>query len=301
MILKELVAYADRLEREGRALPFMYAPQKIKWLVDIRVDGSFRGLSRSVGENIGKRVLPRTFNAPKVVRGVNIEPKILVDKAEFIFGLGDGNSERLLNQRLAFLELTRQCFIHTGNSSIGAVTRWLENVDPSAFYQDHLAVEEDYKSSDQFAFQVEGKLLFELPEVQSFWAELRTPAEDEGVGISLVSATEVTTARIEPVKIVGIRGGKNEKNYISANKDSFKSYGLDQARIAPVGFHEARKYAGALNHLLANHTTSLSIAELTYVFWTSEGATPPVAEIVMDPKSVVDALKKRGRLSTLTP
>lgn len=302
MILKELVAYADRLEREGKALPFMYAPQSIKWLVDIRSDGTLRSLNRTTNGTTGRRDPGKSFNAPNVVRGVDIKPKILADKAEFVFGLGEGNQERLVKQREAFLQLVQACATETGRDDVRAVATWLSSVDPQAFHAEHLVKFDDYTSADQFAFVVDGKLLIDLTEVQAFWAKVCTPTdEDAFISQSLISGEVGPTMSIEPVKIKGIFGGQTAgMNYISANASAFESYGLRSSAIAPVTFDEARKYATAMNALLADRNTSLSVGGVTYAFWTFEGASPPVGPVIKDPEALEGAVKKRGRLGSIT-
>lgn len=300
MILGELVGYAERLEREGKALPFMYAPQVIKWLLDIGPDGTLRGEPGRTSDGEGKKRDPgKTFNAPSVVRGVDIKPKLLADKAEFVFGLGEGNQERLARQREAFLKLTQDCAAATGNEAVAAVAKWLEALDVAAFHAQYLAGKEDYTSADQFAFVVDGQLLIDLPEVQSYWASICTPdAEGSFVAQSLISGKVGPTIATEPVKVKGIFGGQmSGMNYISANAVAFESYGLSGSNIAPVTFDEARKYGSALNALLADHNTSLSVGGVTYAFWTSEGEVPPVGPLIKDPEAIAGEVRKRGRLS----
>lgn len=301
MILKELVAYADRLEREGKALPFMYAPQTIKWLVDIHPDGTFRSVTPTYSESDSKRRAAKVFNAPNVVRGVDIKPKILADKAEFVFGLGEGNQERLAKQREAFAQLVRDCASHTGRDDVQAVATWLSGLDPQVFHAEHLAQHDDYTSADQFAFVVDGQLLIDLEEVQKFWAAVCTPTEEDAfVAQSLISGDTGPTMSIEPVKIKGIFGGQTAgMNYISANASAFESYGLRSSAIAPVTFDEARKYATAMNALLADRNTSLSVGGVTYAFWTSEGGIPPVGPVLRDPEAVEQTVK-RSRLKSIT-
>lgn len=302
MILKELVAYADRLEREGKALPFMYAPQSIKWLVDVRLDGTFRSVTPTHAETEGKKKTVKVFNAPNVVRGVDIKPKILADKAEFVFGLGEGNQERLAKQRAAFVGLVHDCAEQTGRADVRAVATWLSGLDPQAFHAEHLAKYDDYTSADQFAFMVDGQLLIDLPEVQAFWATVCTPTEGEAlVAQSLISGEIGPTMSTEPVKIKGIFGGQTAgMNYISANAAAFESYGLRSSAIAPVTFNEARKYATAMNALVADRNTSLSVGGVTYAFWTSEGGIPPIGPVIKDPEVLEGEVKKRGRLGSIT-
>lgn len=296
MILGELVKYAERQEREGKALPFMYTGQAIKWLVDLRADGTLLDLNRTSSGTTGRRDPGKTFSAPNVVRGVDIKPKLLADKAEFVFGLGDGNQERLAKQREAFLQLTRECAEATENSSIGAVAKWLAGLDPQAFHAQHLAQYDDYSSADQFAFTVHGQLLIDLKVVQDYWAKVCTPVPTENAftAQSLISGVVGPTMNIEPVKVKGIAGGQMAgMNFISANAAAFESYGLRSSNIAPVTFEEARKYATALNTLLADHNTSLSVGGVTYAFWTSEGGIPPVGPVIHNPQAVEGAVKKR--------
>ncbi|CAM3599833.1 type I-C CRISPR-associated protein Cas8c/Csd1 [Deinococcus frigens] len=299
MILSQLVAYADRLERDGKALPFMYTPQVIPWLIDLDQRGQLRGPPRRTSSGALKGKDPgKTFNAPNVVRGVDIKPKLLADKAEFVFGLGDGNPERLAKQRQAFLKLTQACAEASGRGDVRAVATFLEQLDPVAFHAEHLADKPDYKSADQFAFVVDGQLLIELPDVQRYWAEICAPAAEEAVQAqSLISGEFGPTISIEPVKIKGIFGGQMAgMNYISANASAFESYGLRGSRIAPVGFDEARKYATALNVLLSDRKTSLSVGGVSYAFWTSEGDVPPVGPLIQNPEVLGGEVKQRRLL-----
>jgi CRISPR-associated protein Csd1 len=74
-------------------------------------------------------------------------------------------------------------------------------------------------------------------------------------------------------KIKGIPGSPPAgANLISFDKDSFRSYGLDQALNAPVSFTEDTKITSALNKLIGN---SYRLEDSRYLHWTREPDKDP--------------------------
>ena len=113
-MLRELREYALRLEAVGELPPRMHQPTRIKWLVELDRDGSFRGFVNTVPQNArGPEKRGKEYLAPHLVRTAGtIRPKLLADRADYALGVCPsdvGKRERVVQAHDAFCDLTCQC------------------------------------------------------------------------------------------------------------------------------------------------------------------------------------------------
>lgn len=301
MLLQQLVAYAERLEREeagGRPkVPFMYQEQPVRWLVYLDAQGNFQRLERTSDGSGKKSDRGKRLLTPHVIRTVAPRAKLLADNGEYVLGLSKegADASKVRQRHELFKQEVLACAKATEIPEVWAVHRFLEALDPSK-----LGLEADFSADDNLTFVVDGVRPIDLPEVQRYWADQFGVAEgaDGAKGLKaecLISGVVGPVMEREPVKVKGIPGGQTSgMNFISANAAAFESYGLSASQIAPVRLDLAEKYANALNHLLKNESTHLRVGPVVYAFWTRTSPIPPVAELLKNPRgeSVLERLKR---------
>jgi CRISPR-associated protein Csd1 len=303
MLLTQLVAYAERLEKEeGKTkIPFMYQEQSVRWLVYLDAQGNFEEMQMTSDGSGKKNDRGKRFVTPHIMRSSGAKAKLLADNAEYALGIGKEGADpsKVAERHRLFKEEVVACAEATKLSELEALRHYLFDVLP----KQPIPLPEGFLADDVVSFVVDGIRPFELEPVQSYWAGkfVNTPSDAEESGFQtecLISGTFGPVMEREPVKIKGIPGGQTSgMNFISANAAAFESYGLSASQIAPVRLDLAEKYANALNTLLKDPYTSLRLGPAVYAFWTRSGKTPPVVEDLREPgKSDRLARLRKGQI-----
>lgn len=308
MLLAQLVAYAERLEREEAgskpSVPFMYQEQPVRWLVYLDGTGKFRRMERTSDGSGKKNDRGKRIYAPHIMRANAPKAKLLADNGEYALGIEkkDADPVKVRQRHQLFKNMVARCAEATKISQISAVKDFLDDLNAES-----LTLEADFNADDNITFVVDGVRPIDLPEVQQFWASQFSVIESSDEGSStftaecLISGVVGPVMEREPVKIKGIPGGQTVgMNFISANAAAFESYGLSASQIAPVRFDLAEKYANALNRLLRDEPTHLRMGPVVYAFWTKRGPVPPVAELLRNPRgeSAIERLKRGAATKT---
>lgn len=300
-LLSQLRDYELRTREEGQKaaeagadaggeMPFMYAMQNVRYVVRLHADGKVRDVQPlSSGKAKGKE-RGLSLAAPKVKRsGKNFKAQLFMDNAEYALGLvrreGD---EGVIKRHSAFRQLVFDCADATNEISAHAVAHFLRELDSSDFVNKYLKELGDFSPDENVTFSVDGIRPIEIPAIQRYWADLfSTEHKGDSGKVKFIEAECLITGKFgpvmnrEPLPIKGIAGGNpTGMAFISANNDAFVSYGLKASQIAPVKMEAAVDYANGLNKLLADPATSMRTGGLTYVFWTAQGATLPVGEML---------------------
>jgi len=291
MLLTALKEYADTLPRT----PAMYAEQPIRYLVELRGDGTPLGTVTDLATSTKGREARGTLHlAPSLVRASSIKPKLLMDNAEYVLGLGreGGAAGKVAQRHQAFLDLTRRCAETTAEPAVQAVLRFLEGPHKAA-----LPLPDAFDPSASVTFRVDLDVYpIDLPAVQGFWARANG-ADDGGDGATSEGKVETSrpfpcllcgrlrpALRRMPYKVKNIPGGQTSgTSLISANASAFESYGLEQSLIAPLCQECAEGLHKGLNALIEGASTHLRRDPLQYVFWT-RGAELPVLSFLNDPR-----------------
>ena len=117
MILQSLVALA---RRESLVVDPCFEYAKVSWAVDVGSDGTFDylfDLRTESGEGKKKRLLPRQMLVPKrSKRTVQDLAEFLVDKPEYVLGLGERKAEQMEPRRILFAEGVRAAAAECGCS-----------------------------------------------------------------------------------------------------------------------------------------------------------------------------------------
>jgi CRISPR-associated protein Csd1 len=281
VILTKLTEFA---QKQMTLPPAMYAEAKIRWLIDLNLDGTLRGKFIPLGGDTKANKRGNPYIVPVVGRTVGIKPKLLVDSGEYVLGIPkpDSKPDRVAECHRQFKELIRQCGEITQNHKLRAIqifldswqTSDLEKSLPTGFKLDK------FDPSDNITFQVDGEIVADdrakNHDIEQFWARLTSGEGDETKDNSpmmtcLVTGEESAVAQRMPLLIKGLIGGQPSGTaLVSANSDPFTSYGLKNSLTSPISRDAAEKFAKALNHLLAEDRHRLYIGSTAYVFWTKE-------------------------------
>jgi CRISPR-associated protein Csd1 len=298
MLLERLREYAET-RLVDTLPPAMYQPQPIRYVVALDAAGRFLGIRDQSDPTEAKTKRGKTMLAPYVKRGYDIRPKLLADTGEYVFGLTkidpkkERNPDRIRQGHELFVELARSCAAATRDPAVEAVARFLEQVRAAShdlprtiqlpggatllalgMDPDLLELPADFDPSEHLTFQVGEVMPIDLPAVRSYWArqfEQDDAASDAVLLECIVCGERRPALRRHPLKIKGIRKGQSSgTDLISANKNAFESYGLQNSLIAPTCQECAEKYGNALNALLSSSDSHLHVAGVEYLFWTKQ-------------------------------
>ena len=86
MLLEQLVQYAEKLERQGKVLPFMYQEIAVKWLIYLDQDGTFLRFEMTSNGLEGKKNVGKSFQVPHLSRQ-GAKAKLLCDDAPYVLSI----------------------------------------------------------------------------------------------------------------------------------------------------------------------------------------------------------------------
>jgi CRISPR-associated protein Csd1 len=148
--------------------------------------------------------------------------------------------------------------------------------DEKTLQEVHRALREGKcKGSDNVDYEVGGQLLLHSRALQDWWRGRREAERQQAKSalVMSVASGEMVSPVATAGKIKGLRGTPPAgANLISFDKDSFTSFGLDQARNASISFTEDAKITGALNKLIER---GYRVEDGVYLHWTREPDTDP--------------------------
>lgn len=282
MILQSLAEFARR-ERLVEDPCFQYAG--VSWAVDVGANGEFRNLfdlRSETGEGKKKRRLQRQMLIPKrSKRTAQDRAEFLVDKPEYVLGLGEEDAARLERRRQLFVEDVRAAARGSGSAEADSVTQFLENAEARAACIQKLN-ENGYVSNDLICFRRGGVYLHDLDGMKEYWHR-RSEAKKGDVAQCLVCGTTAPMSRLHP-NIKGLSGASTSGvPIVSFNAAAFESYGLEGNRNAPVCEGCATAYSTALNRCLTDQFPDPADTDsklprqahrlsenLTAVYWSDE-------------------------------
>ena len=141
-----------------------------------------------------------------------------------------------------------------------------------------------FTKDQRLSFRVNGRLLFQLPEVKQWWHEDVAKQRSEirawlPIGMNIFSAEERTSPIPLAVRFPHIQGVPNGGGYCpiaSFDKAPMQSYGLGEI-TAPLGLDPAERASSALNWLLHDNASHVRMGDAVVIFWaideTADGAS----------------------------
>jgi len=266
MILGRLVEFASRCKGIP---PSMYQKKEFKWQIELDSNGRFLAITPLSDSENPKRGL--LLYAPMRKRTSGIEPLLLADNAGYVLGLGDSSSPSESEKFKVFLDLVRRCYQKTGEPSVGSVLNFLETYCYSPHTILNSVKSAGIEPGDNVIFCVDRFIRpTDLESVKAFWAE-ECNEEDCPEMQCLVCGKNGRVDKVSPIPIKGIPDGQpSGVALVSANKDSFESYGAKQSLIAPTCRSCGEAYANALNHMLKLDSHRIKVGKIVFVFWTTK-------------------------------
>ncbi len=281
MILEKLFDFANDSERM-KLPPRMYGKQKIRWVINLNLDGTLQGKFVPWGGDTKANKRGNPIEVPFIGRTVGVKPKLLADSVEYVLGVGrlDSKPDRVADCHQQFKALIQKCSAIVQDPKLVAIQTFLDNWNPSQLAEclpDGFKIDK-FDPSENMTFCVDGVILADsrerLKSIEQFWADYTSgddDAEKEPAPIMtcLITGEPSEVAQRMPVLIKGLIGGQPSGTaLVSANSDPFTSYGLKNSLSSPISRDAAEKFAKALNHLLADERTRLYVGSTAYVFWT---------------------------------
>jgi CRISPR-associated protein Csd1 len=316
MILQSLAAFARR-ESLVEDPCFQYAG--VTWAIDVGANGEFRALfdlRSETGEGKKKRLLPRQMLIPKrSKRTVAPLAEFLVDKPEYVLGLGEEDPARLEGRRQLFAGAVRAAAQESGCDEADSVVQFLDSAEARTTCAQKLS-ESGYASNDLLCFRRGGVFLHDLDAMKEYWRK-RSKGKEGGAAQCLVCGALAPIARLHP-DIKGLAGPSTKGvPIVSFNKEAFWSYGLENNQNAPVCEGCADAYTKALNRCLTDQLPDPADKEsklprqshrlsenLTAVYWADEsssGIEKVVDGAINDPevaRALLDAPWRGGSVTS---
>lgn len=279
MILEKLCEYAERVEDFP---PLHFQDKSVDWIIELDEKGDFKGLIDVSNQGdiflYSKNLIDRSGKA--------VRPLLVGDKAKYIFGRLDSNelSNREEKLKSSFYNLLNDCYKETDKKIIKSIIDFLDN---NKFNE--LDITEEVDINDWLLFRVNGENPLDLKAIQGYWqnrqndvAKDRTDMTSECMvcgGRNLIADRHT-----EKLKLSRVGGHRRGTPLISANVESFESYGLKESRIAPVCYDCATNYGRAANYLLSNDSNNIKIGNIIYLFWTKNNEEFSLSIFFSDPK-----------------
>jgi len=260
MILQRLVEFAGRTD----APPPMYQKTRVKWLIDIKSDGTAVriGIVPLTGGDVKGKDRGKEMLVPHVGKTSGIKAKLLADNAQYALGVGD--HPRTPERHRAFCVLVDRCADEIGDASVKAVQAFLRTCKDKGSI-----LPEEAEEGDIVTFRVEGRLPIELPSVRAFWAK-DTLGGDKVMQCLICGEVRPVEERL-PLKIKGVPGGQMSGiAMISANSEAFESYGLEASLVAPTCRNCAEAFTNSINYMMSSENHRLRVGPTAFLFWTRE-------------------------------
>ena len=313
MILTKLKEYVDRQmalppnKREMDLPPAMYNKRTVGWLISLTAEGVLEDCICWKGDTKQTKK-GYSIVAPDVGRTAGVKPKLLVDSAEYVLGIGRPTTkpDRLADCHEQFKALVQTCAEETGEEVMDAIATFYNSSDLDTAQTKFMQLLEDkqFDPGETLTFRVGGRIPAHADEgfhaIEQFWAKYtsRSAGNDDNsknpAMTCLVTGKETIVEQRLPFLVKGLYGGQPSGTaLVSANAKAFTSYGLQNSLTSPISRDAAERFTKALNHLLASSNSRLSVGNTAYVFWTREPETEPLFSMLdrPDPQAVKNLME----------
>ena len=280
MMLQALIAYA---ERQNLGDPD-FETVGVRWLISLDSKGRLAAGPIPLVENPDAKkprpkTYPRPFTSPNELNQ-GTKSHFLCDTLEravlFLDPKAPEKAESRRVQHTYFQSLLEEARLACPGelSRLQAALEFLRQPDEVAELHSRLSAAKA-KPSDNAAFAVDGVNLLESAALQQFWRDRRgrlgAPAAPRAQRVCIATGALADTLHTTE-KIKGVPGGlATGTNLISFDKDSFCSFGLEQAQNAALSAPAELKLRSALNSLIdKSRAQGLVFNNTVHLHWTRE-------------------------------
>ena len=274
-MLHELVNYA---RNHGIEAEPGFRPKSARWAVVCSAKGDYLGVvelgNAGAKKNRGKE-FPKAPNLtqPEMV-GATPKSHFLIESAEVVAGVGkDGEKEKTVAKRAYFIALLERA--SKAMPELGAAATVLHNGRSVAALRSDLE-QQKASAADGVTVQVDGKFPVESDAWHEWWRRFRRQlgaskdAEERGASEAMLCLLTGKPAEPAPTHekirgLAGVGGLATGDVLIGFDKESSRSYGLEQSANAAMSEIAAKTYVEALNDLIAKH--SALVAGTRVVHW----------------------------------
>lgn len=272
MILERLRDFHARIRED--LIPRHHKDQEVAYILEIAENGEFMGITETEDfEIIG----------PTSYRTSHILPHFPIDKAGFVLGIpkseSEGHRKRAAKMHEAYVELVEKATQKIESPPIDAYLSFLNNAGDKARER---ATERGVEYGD-FLMPRVGRTALRPdldPQISSFWQDHM----DEKLGRRSDFESEcLICGEVKPIadlhsKISGL--GAQRVGLVLADKEAYRSHGLNKSEVAPICFSCADIFTQALQYLVNNDGHRHRFSDVTWVYWTeSETAFDPFEPI----------------------
>lgn len=308
-MLQALIAYAER-ENLGDA---DFETVGVRWLIPLDRGGKLAGDPIPLAENPNEKkprpkAMSRPFTSPNELNQ-GTKSHFLCDTLEratlFLDPKTPEKAEGRRTQHGYFQSLLEEAARARPDEAarLNAVVTFLR--DSAATVRLHAALTETKaKPTDNTTFAVEGVNLLDSSQLKSYWRERRqkqSAAVGEREQRICIATGELAETLDTTEKIKGVPGGlATGTNLISFDKDSFCSFGLEQAQNAALSASAELNIRSALNTLIGkSRSQGLVFNDTVHLHWTRKPVEHDPFDLLTtaDAKAISALLKsvKEGR------
>lgn len=265
MLLKDLDALYDDLVTDGDVEPTGFARQRVRYLVDLDLEGRCVGVTDTEDSETKRAAILRRSgkNAPAI---------IVTDKAQYVFGVsktaGDAEAEALAGRaHVAYVKRLEEAISALdGTNVVGqlrAIHRFVRDAGTARQTLLERGVEVDGHAG-LVRFRVSGTDPVDSPDLQAWWGSV--------VAVDLASDRKgvcQVTGRMEPLarKMPQLKVQSGNDALISCNFVAAERYGASQSGGAQVGVPAALRTHQALNWLLQDGDHHYRVGDATHAWW----------------------------------
>ncbi|MEJ5171192.1 MAG: type I-C CRISPR-associated protein Cas8c/Csd1, partial [Fimbriimonadales bacterium] len=252
MILKRIMEFAERQNPP----PLGYQKRFITKIIQLDANGKCRGVLAEGPDQRGKQSgwwmwVPQESPA----RTSKAEARLIADNGEYVLGLAkepkqDTPAARAKAQKNArhrhelWVKRVRECSGAVPIKEVQAVCKWVDAGGPA-----DLVAKGKVEADDELLFEIDGKIVTDLPDVRSYWSSSQSPSGERR--LCLVTGQQAPVQERMPAPIKGVPGGQPSGTFlITVNFPSGESYGLKASFNSPISEDAALKICNGLNELL---------------------------------------------------
>lgn len=301
-MLEPLVRYA---EQKGLGSDSYFEPREVRWVIVLGQQGDFQGIA-PLGTPEDKRWTGKSF--PMAPRTPSNELQsggkshFLAESATTVLLLprksDEPLEEKFRSKHAYFKQLIGEA-ISAGITSLKPIACFLDRPEEFEKGRTEILNKKRSKPTDILSFDLNGRCVLDQDDWHAFWTEKREMDHGKASVAATVLPCLATGHMAPPVKSHGeikrVGISSMGARLVANDKDSFKSFGLEQAYNAPVSAVAESRYRAALqdlvNHAIVHVPTNpkKKVEGVKFLYWTREPtSTNPVALVQGGEESAFD-------------